>query len=66
MGSSKKFVYLYVVQGYYKPGHGWEDLCASEVWKEAKADARAYRENTPAPIRIIHRRERIQHNRETT
>lgn len=65
MAPSKKFVYLYVVQGYYVPGYGWEDLAASEVWKEAKADARAYRENDPAPIRIIHRRERIQQKEQT-
>ena len=49
--------YLYVVQGYYTPRYGWEDLAASEVWKEANADARAYRENDSAPIRIVHRRE---------
>lgn len=49
-----KYTYLHVVQGHY--GCGWEDLTASEVYKEAKADLRAYRENDPAPTRIIRRR----------
>lgn len=49
--------YLYVVQGYYTPRYGWEDLTASEEWAEAKANARDYRENDSAPIRIVHRRE---------
>ena len=51
-----KYVYLYVVQGYY--GYGWEDLCASENILEARSDYRDYRFNEcGVPHRIIHRRE---------
>lgn len=48
---------LYVVQGNY--GHGWEDLTASADYKEARADIKAYRENDPAPTRLIKRRVKI-------
>ena len=54
MKRQNKFEYLHVVQGHY--GHGWEDLTASEDYREARADARAYRENDSAPIRMIKRR----------
>lgn len=45
---------LHVVQGNY--GHGWEDLTASADYKEARADLKAYRDNDPAPTRLIKRR----------
>lgn len=48
---------LHVVQGNY--GHGWEDLTASAEYKEARADLKAYRENDPAPTRLIKRRSPI-------
>ncbi len=52
---NNKYEYLYVVQGHY--GYGWEDLTASEDYKEMRDDLRAYRENEPAyPHRIIKRR----------
>lgn len=52
-----KYTYLYVVQGNYGYGYGWEDLTASENWKEARADLKSYRENERGvPHRIIHRR----------
>lgn len=49
-----KYIYLYVLQGYY---NGWEDLTASESYKEIKTDLRAYRENEHGNYRIIQRRE---------
>lgn len=53
-----KYVYLFVVQGNYGYGDGWEDLCASEVRKEAREDLKAYRVNEPQyPHRMIRRRE---------
>ena len=53
-----KYLYLFVVQGNYGYGYGWEDLCQSESWKEAKSDLRSYRENeTQYPHRLIKRRE---------
>lgn len=60
MARRNKYVYLYVLQGYY--GYGWEDLAA-----EDKADHNAgrrivqtrkeYRENEGGAYRIIERRE---------
>lgn len=48
---------VYVVQGNY--GHGWEDLTASTDYSEARRDLRDYRQNDPAPTRLIKRREKI-------
>ena len=51
---------LYVVQGNYGYGHGWEDVTAEETSKEAKVRLREYRENERGvPFRMIRRRERI-------
>jgi hypothetical protein len=51
-----KYVVVYVVQGNYGYGDGWEDLCCSDVRSEARADLKAYRENDPNPTRLIRRR----------
>lgn len=56
MARSTKYEYLYVVQGNYGYGHGWEDLTASTNRKEARANLRDYRKNDPAPTRLIQRR----------
>ena len=51
---------IWVVQGNYGYGHGWEDVTAAENWKEAKGYLRDYRENERGvPFRVIRRRERI-------
>jgi hypothetical protein len=53
-----KYSYLFVVQGNYGYGHGWEDLCASENYKEARANLKDYRLNeVNTPHRLIRRRE---------
>ncbi len=52
-----KYTYLYIIQGNYGYGHGWEDEAASESYSEARADLKAYRENSPYPSRMIQRRE---------
>ena len=54
-----KYLYLFVVQCDYGYGHGWEDLTASESYKSAIADLRAYRKNDSYAVghRIIKRRE---------
>ena len=56
-----KFNYLYVLQGNYGYGHGWEDLTAAinsfKGWKEVKADKKSYVENEGGTYRIIERRE---------
>mgnify|MGYP003657295023 CR=1 FL=1 len=52
-----KYLYLYVVQGDYGYGHGWEDECASENYKEARSDLLSYLENGTGRYRLIKRRE---------
>lgn len=54
-----KYLYLFVVQGNYGYGHGWEDLTSSESYKTAIADLRAYRKNDSYALghRLIRRRE---------
>ena len=58
---SNKYLYLYVLQGNYGYGHGWEDLAAEENtskgWKAVKQTKREYLENEGAHYRIIERRE---------
>ena len=52
-----KYEYLFIVQGKYG-FHGWEDLTASESWKEARDDLKAYllNEGKIATFRLIKRR----------
>lgn len=58
MKKVNKYLYLWVVQGHYAAGYGWEDLTQSESYKEARADLKDYRINeTNYPHRMIHRRE---------
>ena len=58
----RKTVDVWVVQGDY--GQGWEDLTESYDRNEAKTDAKKYRENDSAPIRVIKRRERKPEKKE--
>ena len=51
-----KYTYLHVLQGHYG-FHGWEDLCASESYREVRQHLREYRENEGGSYRIIERRE---------
>ena len=55
MKAKNKYCYLFVLQGNY--GQGFEDLTASENYKEVKTDLKAYRENEGGNYRIIKRRE---------
>ena len=56
MARVNKYLYEIIVQSHCA-GQGWSDECGASDWKEAKADARSYRENCPGlPIRIIKRR----------
>ena len=53
-----KYQYLYVVQGNYGYGHGYEDLMATEKWKEARDNVRLYRrEEGMGSYRMIKRRD---------
>jgi len=49
-----KYLYLYVLQGFY--ALGWEDLTASESPEEAEQDKKDYVENERGHYRIIKRR----------
>lgn len=52
-----KYLYLWVVQGYYGDLYKWEDVAASEHFREARDDLKAHRENEPYLFRMIQRRE---------
>ena len=54
---SNKYTYLWVLQGNYGYGDGWEDLTASEVHCEIRQNWREYRDNEGGSYRIIQRRE---------
>ena len=51
---------IWVVQGNYGYGQGWEDVTAETERKEALARLREYRENSPGSHRLIQRREKIK------
>lgn len=51
-----KWVTEYIVQGNYGYGHGWEDLCSEETYRDGRAQLECYNENEPAPHRLIARR----------
>jgi hypothetical protein len=51
---------IWIVQGNYGYGQGWEDVTAEEDRKEARDRIREYRENERGvPFRLIRRREKI-------
>ena len=55
---ANKYSYLWIVQGNYGFGHGWEDVAASEKFREARDDLRSHQTNEPGyPFRMIQRRE---------
>jgi hypothetical protein len=45
----------FIVQGNYG-AHGWEDEAASDTYREAREDLKAYRDNGPGQYRLIRRR----------
>jgi hypothetical protein len=47
----------YEIQG--NNGYGWETETTEVNWKDAKAQAKCYRENVSYPIRIVKKRIRI-------
>lgn len=54
-----KFIYEWVIQGYY--GYGWEDLSVYDKneysYADVKHDIKEYRVADSAPKRLIERRE---------
>jgi hypothetical protein len=51
-----KYQYLHILQGNYGYGHGWEDLCTSESYREVRQNLKEYRENEGGNYRLIERR----------
>jgi len=51
-----KYEYIFVLQGNYGYGDGWEDLTAEDTLREAKMRKKEYRENEGGNYRIINRR----------
>jgi hypothetical protein len=48
---------IYILQGNYGYGHGWEDLTAEAMRKEARQQLRTYYDNAPEGVyRTIARR----------
>ncbi len=52
---------VYEIQG--NCGYGWDCETTEETMKEAKAQAKCYRENVNYPIRIVKKREKIDSNK---
>lgn len=48
-----KFLYLYILQGFY--ALGWEDLTASENRAEVRANLKDYQSNAAGNYRIVYR-----------
>lgn len=58
MGYERKTVDFYVVQGNYGFGHGFEDVYASEDYKDARERLKEYRQNEPNAIhKLVVKRE---------
>ncbi len=47
---------VWVLQGNYGHGHGWEDLCAEEFRTEINERLKEYRENEGGTYRVVTRR----------
>lgn len=61
MERKNKYNYLWVIQGYYSGGYGWEDLSEYDKkeysYSDVKKDYREYCLADSSPKRIINRRE---------
>lgn len=53
---------IYVVQGNYGYGHGWEDENEEDNWTDAKRSIKEYRDNGSGSYRLIKRRVPIENN----
>ncbi len=47
---------IWVLQGDYGYGHGWEDLCVEEFRTEINARLKEYRENEGGTYRVVTRK----------
>ena len=53
---------IWLLMSNYGYGHGWEEECEYDNYKEAKADLKAYRENSCGNHFLKKRRVRITSN----
>jgi len=56
--------YLYGWKFYCDYGQGWEYECFEETYQGMKENRKAYRENSPYPLKITKGREANPHYRE--
>ena len=56
MKNKNKFAYLWILQGNYGYGDGWEDLCAAESYLEIRQNLKEYNENEGGSYRLVERR----------
>lgn len=54
MAYHRKTTDEYEIQG--NNGYGWECETVEETWRDAKAQAKCYRDNVNYPIRIVKKR----------
>jgi hypothetical protein len=54
MAYQRKTTDEFEIQGDY--GYGWEMVTVESTWLEAKEQIKCYRENQPAPYRIVRKR----------
>ncbi len=54
MRYNPKFITAFIIQGNY--GQGWEDETEEATLREAKAQLKAYRENSQYPSRLVRRK----------
>ena len=61
MAYKRKTRDVFVIQGYYTSGYGWEDVVEEDSRKAGLEQLRAYRQNAPEyPYQMIVRREKIE------
>ena len=51
-----KWVKVYIIQGFYGNGTGWEDEAADTSYLKAKQNLKEYQNNSTYPSRLITRR----------
>jgi hypothetical protein len=62
MAYKRKTRDVWNVQQYTGSQYGWETVSAGETFRDAREDAKAYRENQPEyPVRIRLGREPLEH-----
>lgn len=61
MAYKRKTADEWVIQGYYAPGYGWEDISTYDNRTAARVDLKTYRESEPQyQHRLIKRRVKIE------